>query len=63
MVEVGAAIVRAFMGPIQREFVLHRMYLRKGSFCFDSVMQGRTAAVTSGQWEVIDILKVTEDSV
>uniref|UniRef100_A0A8C8A5E3 Dipeptidyl-peptidase 4 n=1 Tax=Oryzias sinensis TaxID=183150 RepID=A0A8C8A5E3_9TELE len=24
---------------------------------------GRTAAVTSGQWEVIDILKVTEDSV
>uniref|UniRef100_A0A8C8A3D3 Dipeptidyl-peptidase 4 n=1 Tax=Oryzias sinensis TaxID=183150 RepID=A0A8C8A3D3_9TELE len=27
------------------------------------VAEGRTAAVTSGQWEVIDILKVTEDSV
>uniref|UniRef100_A0A3P9MPR4 Uncharacterized protein n=1 Tax=Oryzias latipes TaxID=8090 RepID=A0A3P9MPR4_ORYLA len=27
------------------------------------VVEGRTTAVTSGQWEVIDILKVTEDSV
>uniref|UniRef100_A0A8C8A0Q6 Dipeptidyl-peptidase 4 n=1 Tax=Oryzias sinensis TaxID=183150 RepID=A0A8C8A0Q6_9TELE len=44
--EVGAAIVRAFMRPIQREFVLRRMYLRKGSFCFDSVMQGRTDSLS-----------------
>lgn len=32
------------------------------AFCAGSSRQGKTTAITSGEWEVVDILKVTEDS-
>lgn len=53
-------------------FVLHNIFYDSLGIIFCDMltthtycvfMQGKATAITSGEWEVIDILKVTTDSV
>lgn len=37
-------------------------HTHKPTSCAGSSLQDQSTALTSGQWEVVDILKVTEDS-